>query len=50
MEKNHELCINKKRRTENQRVIKKCEEKRELILENGIDTANVEIVNEEILI
>ena len=26
--------------------IKKCEEKRELILENGIDTANVEIVNE----
>lgn len=25
--------------------IKKCEEKRELILENGIDTANVEIVN-----
>lgn len=30
--------------------IKKCEEKRELILENGIDTANVEIVNEDILI
>lgn len=30
--------------------IKKCEEKRELILENGIDTANVEIVNEGILI
>lgn len=26
--------------------IKKCEEKRELILENGIDTADVEIVNE----
>lgn len=26
--------------------IKKCEEKRELILKNGIDTANVEIMNE----
>jgi hypothetical protein len=36
-------------KTGNQKIkefIKKCEEKRELILENGIDTANVEIVNE----
>ena len=37
-------------KTGNQKIkefIKKCEEKRELILENGIDTADVEIVNEE---
>lgn len=36
-------------KTGNQKIkefIKKCEEKRELILENGIDTANVKIVNE----
>lgn len=50
MEKNHELCINKKGEQRIREFIKKCEEKRELILENGIDTANVEIVNEEILI
>ena len=36
-------------KTGNQKIkefIKKCEEKRELILGNGIDTADVEIVNE----
>ena len=36
-------------KTGNQKIkefIKKCEEKRELILKNGIDTANVEIMNE----